>query len=316
MTIEEAYHEYIISIKADGLAAATVKWYQSVLSQFVTAFDGRDVASVTRAEIRAYIAALSERDTRYQGASQKPEQEGGLSAASIESHKRALSAFWNWCDDEYQLDANPMRGIKRKQRMSAHPKSISMDTFRALCVEANEQDEQYRMRDLAILYLLADTGIRASGLVELNINELDMVSRKVIVLEKRMKRRAVPFSAATRLQLIRWFMVRPPDAERVFCGFKVGMEGKALTVSGLNQILKRLAKIAGVKETVSPHRIRHMFAREYLNRGGDLATLSRLMGHEDMNITRDFYAVFTSEETADKHEKFSPVSGDKKQLGE
>src|SRR5690606_22591461 len=96
-TIQDAFEEYIISIRADGLAEATVKWYTSVLSQFILTRPDDVITAVTRSEMRSYIASLTERETRYEDAPQKPTQNGGLSLASVESHKRALSAFWNWC---------------------------------------------------------------------------------------------------------------------------------------------------------------------------------------------------------------------------
>jgi integrase/recombinase XerD len=309
-TIKEAFEEFIISKTADGLATPTIKWYASLLAGFIEKFGRVDLVDVTRSEMRSYIVSLSQRTTRYEDAPQKPEQDGGLSIASIEGHKRALSAFWSWADSEYILDENPMRGIKRKRRIEAHPKAISMETFKALCHVAKNQSRELADRDLAILFLLADTGMRATGLIQLKSNELDLVSQKVIVLEKGLKRRAIPFTQATRDALIRWMLARPETADHIFCGFRQGHEGEPITVSGLNQILKRLAKKAHIKETVSPHRLRHMFAREYLNKGGDLATLSRLLGHEDMNITKNFYAVFTDEETAQKHQRFSPISDD------
>lgn len=309
-TIKEAFDEFIISKTADGLSEQTLKWYGSILTDFIDKYGHQTPSDIIRSEMRSYIASLSQRTTRYEDAPQKPEQKGGLSVASIEGHKRALSAFWSWAVDEYQLNDNPMQGIKRKRRIEAHPKAISLETFKALCVTAKSQPTELAARDLAILYLLADTGMRATGLITLKSNELDLVSQKVIVLEKGLKRRAIPFTKATREIIIRWMLARPETADHIFCGFRQGYEGEPLTVSGLNQILKRLAKRARIKETVSPHRIRHMFAREYLNKGGDLATLSRLMDHVDTNITSDFYAVFTDEETAEKHEKFSPISDD------
>ena len=308
MLISEAINEFIKSKTADGVSAQTVKWYESVLGQFRNAWGESDVEAPTRRDMRQYVVDLAERTERYTDAKQKPSQSGGLSKASVEAHKRALNAFWNWAMEEYDLDTSPMAGIKKAKRINAHPKSISIDTLRALLLEAKNQNDTLARRDIAILYLFADTGMRASGLCGLHLNELNLRDKKVIVLEKGMKRRAIPFTDATRLELIRWLMVRPENATTLFCGFQPNREGEPLTVSGINQILKRLAKNAHVKETVSPHRIRHMFAREYLNRGGDLATLSRLMGHDTTEITSSFYAVYTQEETSDKHEKFSPIN--------
>ena len=60
---------------------------------------------------------------------------------------------------------------------------------------------------------------------------------------------------------------------------------------------------------MNPHSFRHAFAREYLLRGGDLASLSRLMGHASVEVTASFYAVFLVSELQEKHAKFSPIAG-------
>lgn len=308
MKLSKAFTEFLIAKRADGLSAQTVQWYESIISQFVETMPTATLEGVTRSQLRAYIASLAERGERYQNAIQKPVQIGGLSASTIEAHKRALSVFWAWCQEEYDLLVNPYQGIKRKNRIAVHPRAISMDTLLQLMEAANQQETPFAERDNAILYLMADTGVRAAGLVGLALNEVDPVRLKVVVQEKGMKRRAIPYTETTRVQLYRWLAVRPGAATKVFCNLGITRLGDPLTTSGLNQILKRLRKKAGIKEPVSPHRIRHMFAKEYLNKGGDLATLARLMGHASIDITSDAYAVFTNDETAEFHKRFSPIN--------
>jgi len=73
--------------------------------------------------------------------------------------------------------------------------------------------------------------------------------------------------------------------------------------------LKRLKEAAGVRGRVNPHAFRHGYAREYIRNGGDLATLSRLMGHSDSAVTSWYYAVFETRELASSHDKYSPIAG-------
>jgi len=81
-----------------------------------------------------------------------------------------------------------------------------------------------------------------------------------------------------------------------------------LTPSGVNQLLSRLRKRANVHGRANPHAFRHGFAKMYLMNGGDLASLADLLGHESVETTRQFYAVFRAEELAQKHERFTPVA--------
>jgi site-specific recombinase XerD len=80
-----------------------------------------------------------------------------------------------------------------------------------------------------------------------------------------------------------------------------------LTVSGVDQVLKRLKKRAGVTGRASPHAFRHGFAKDYLMAGGDLVSLADLMGHESVETTKSFYAVFEQDDLRRKHDEFSGV---------
>jgi integrase/recombinase XerD len=81
-----------------------------------------------------------------------------------------------------------------------------------------------------------------------------------------------------------------------------------LKTSGVNQILKRLARRAGITGRFNPHSFRHAFAKQYLMDGGDLATLSDLLGHSDVQVTKSSYSVFITDELARKHAEHSPVA--------
>ena len=310
MNIQNVFSEFMLAIQADGLSETTIRWYDSILSQMVNTLGHREIDTISTTDMRQYIADLRNRDSRYIDSAQKPEQTGGLSSDTIKAHKRALFRFWNWCMDEYEdsLSRNPMKGIKREQPSRRSKRGISWNTYEAICKVATDQDDAYAKRDIAILYLLGDTGIRASGLCDLMPGDVDLERCRVVVTEKGIKSRAVPFTPATRTALIQWQLVRPKAANGYFCSLHGKSPGEPLTVSGLNQILKRLAKKADATETVSPHRIRHMFSREYLKRGGDLASLSRKLGHDSIDITDKFYSVFADTEDAAFHLKYSPLA--------
>ena len=73
-------------------------------------------------------------------------------------------------------------------------------------------------------------------------------------------------------------------------------------------MLRRLARKAGITGPVNPHSFRHGFAREYLLSGGDLATLADLLGHSDVQVTWQSYAIFRTSELQAKHDKHSPIA--------
>jgi site-specific recombinase XerC len=189
-----------------------------------------------------------------------------------------------------------MLNIRAPQATKQAPKAAALDDLRRLIQVAS-------VRDRAILFMLADTGIRAGGLVGLRLDDLNLDRRIAIVTEKGGKSRSVAFLPITGETISTWLAIRPAGGNTVFCG----RYGAALAVNSLNQAFGRLKKRAGVDGRVNPHSFRHFFAREYIQNGGDLASLTHLMGHSSSLVTTNYYAVFQTEELQAKHDRHSPI---------
>jgi integrase/recombinase XerD len=305
MKVESAVKSFLLACEADGLRPATLRWYEYIVGSFADHFKGIEMSAVTTDMMRRYIVTLRQRDNRY--GAQRPKTEGGLTEDSIAAHIRALKRFWKWSANEYQLANNPMNNIRRPPRRSPAPKAVSMVDVKALF--AATAQNVMGARDRAILAFLIDTGCRAQGVVELTLERLEISKCRAFVIEKGSKRRAVFFTPYTAELITAWLTCRPvTNANTVFYSVSNKHYGLPLTTQGLFQILKRLKRKAGVKGQVNPHSFRHAFAREYIKEGGDLSTLSRLMGHSDSLVTSWYYAVFSSEELAEAHRKYSPAN--------
>jgi len=186
------------------------------------------------------------------------------------------------------------------------PKGITLEDFQKLLTAAEES--MCPERDRALLLFLADTGCRVGGLVGLTLADLNLGRRWAVVNEKFDKSRSVFLSEATAQALREWLDVRLEwDIAGDWVFLSHHGEGQ-LTVYGVNQLLTQLKERGGAEGRCNPHAFRHGFAREYLMNGRDLATLSDLMGHESVQTTRDFYAVFKRDELRRKHNEFSAVA--------
>jgi len=302
MNLQSALDEYLLSCAADGLSPATIRWYSSLLAAFAATVQNCEIGAITPSLIRQYIVGLQERPARYMDAPQKPAQPGGLSNASVAAHVRALHAFWGWCAREYGLQ-NPMANIRRQKSPLPEPKAIRPADFVRL-VNATGDDEIGK-RNRAILIFLADTGCRVGGLISLTLENLYLDQRKALITEKGQHSRAVVFTAYTGQILRSWLAARESQTGFVFCSMT---SQNTLSVSGVNQMIERLKVLAGVSGRCNPHSFRHNFAREYLRNGGDLATLAKLLGHSNISTTAGYYAVFSHDELAAFHERFSPLS--------
>ncbi|MEO1164740.1 MAG: tyrosine-type recombinase/integrase [Chloroflexota bacterium] len=301
-TLSEALAKFLKIKRASMRSEATIKWYTSVLSAMSDNIGHTVLVSdVSDDDLVDYITELRERDQRYVDEKQKPTQAGGLRHESIRTHIRALKSFWKWCSKSYGI-ANPMDAIPMPRRRDPQPKSIDPSDFCKL-MDAT-LDSPAGIRDRAILALLADTGVRAGGILSLQVETIDAVRGRGRVLEKGYKERWVYWSHHTSLLVQKWMQVRESHTDSFVVNISTG---EPLTYSGLAQMLKRLKKRAKVRGRVNAHAFRHNFARMYLIGGGDLVTLARLLGHSDVNVTAAYYAVFADNELADLQKKYSPV---------
>jgi integrase/recombinase XerD len=132
------------------------------------------------------------------------------------------------------------------------------------------------------------------------------------VTEKGNKTRKVHFTPFTAHLLNKWLKERAclqtvgPLDDHVFVNVKTG---QGLTFWGIQLIFRRLKERAGVNGRVNPHSFRHFYGIRFMTKGGDSGILSKLMGHNNVQTTLDYYAIFRDDELHDLHEKHSPISG-------
>lgn len=297
-----AVDAYILSCRADGLSESTVKWYRSLLTAFAKEHKCWPLRGISTYLIRLYIVNLRERNVRFENAPQRPAKQGKLSESTIAGHVTALHAFWAWSAKEYGI-VNPMKNIKRARRQIKPPSAVQPGDFVKLFNACGEGTEA-SYRDRALLAFLADTGVRLAGLLGLKVNDLSMNELRAMVTEKGDKTRTVVYTKYTRVLLSLWLDQRRANSPYVFTSLTTC---EPLTSSGVELLMNRLKKRSGVTGRVNPHSFRHAFAREYIRSGGDPITLARLIGHSDVNTTAAYYAIFTTDELAELHEKHSPL---------
>lgn len=289
ITLTEAFGAFIMACTADGLRPPTIKWYRAMLKPFVDQFGVARLDMISVLVMRQFVVDL---------------RQSGRSPITVADHLTAMRRFWAFSALEYSIP-DPMTKIRSSARPKPTVKAISPDDLRALFLAC--PDTPIGARDRAILIVLADTGIRAGGLITLTTEDIDFARRRLIVTEKGGRARIVPFTVYTSSLISRWLARRPIKArekgDRVFCT----VTGDPLTYWGLKELFKRLGKRAGVEGRHNPHSLRHFAAREYLRQGGDLATLSTLLGHADVTTTANHYAIFTGDEIASRHDDHSPL---------
>ena len=309
MQLTEALGWFYLSMEAVK-SKQTIIWYRHRLFALAIDLEDPTLASVTLNELRQWRVNLSAATTRWDNHPTRPIKSGGLSPYTIHGYIRAAKRFFTWCVDEGYIDVDPARRLE----------SPSLPTLKRRGIPTKDRDKLISAaadnpRDLAIILFLTATVCRAAGIAGLRLGDLDLEHTRALVREKgrggNNKIRTVYFKDRVLKALCAWLAVRPdiPDCDLVFIGLKRGglkAGWHGLTTSGVYQIFKRLANLAGVTANYDPHSFRHAGIRAMLMNGAPLSSVSQIAGHSSVKVTADIYGTLSDEELQVQHDNYSP----------
>lgn len=199
-----------------------------------------------------------------------------------------LRTFCGYLHRNGHIPTDPTEGLQAPIKRKRLPKALSaLETSDLLDQTPPSQTPK---RDLALLELLYSAGLRASEVVGLNMDQLDLAGGSVRVLGKGSKERIALFGAACAEALngyIEHERVQPKQGSPVF----TNPRGGRLSSRSLQNIVKRWARSAGLPESVSPHALRHSFATHLLDGGADLKSVQQLLGHASLATTQVYTQV-------------------------
>lgn len=306
MQLSDAVKELLLATQANGRSEQTVADYDRKLRSLVEFLGDPDITAITPRDLRRYLTDLRGRTCRYDAHPNRRPVDGGLSTATLAAYGRALRRLFHFAETEGYVVENPARKVHVPKPGRGEPKGISVEDFAQL-LRAIDSDSTIDRRNRALLLLLADSAARVGGIVRLKVSDVDVGLRQVHLREKGNKERPAFFSPVTGQAIKAWLEVRPLNqTQQLFLNLG-NRGGDVLTEQGVREVLRRLKRKAGVKGPVNPHSFRHGFAREFLKNGGDLASLADIMGHSDVRVTWQAYAIFTMEELKAAHARYSPV---------
>lgn len=219
----------------------------------------------------------------------------GLKPNTINRRLAALASFGGWAVQFGHLSHNPALHIRSLDSVSLAPKWLDKNQ-RASLIRTVKDDvelarQRYprlwlmRLRDAAIVVLLLHTGLRVDELCKLTLEGIQVSTRKgqVSVTGKGFKQRTIPLNKGAREMLANWLNVRPRStADAVF----INQRGDAMKPRSVQRALHRLAESAGLQTTVTPHTLRHTFAKSLIDEGVSLEKVAKLLGHSNLNTTR------------------------------
>jgi len=283
MMLGAAVADYLVSCQAGGLAAGTVAAYRYALARMCDGLGDVELSAVGARDLRTWLASVWQIRARYSGEL--------LSPSTVQLCYRAVKTFFVWCVSGGLLSADPMAGVRRPRVPDPDRRHLLAGDLAGLLDAA--ACGQRPERDIAVLLVMLDAGLRRAEVCALDERDLDLEAHRLTVRQgKGGKRRTVPLSAGTVYALRVWMVARPVKGPRLF----------GLTGSGLYQMVKRSALRAGLD--ISPHGLRHTFASLY---AGPLDDLQKILGHASIETTLSIYRHKLDAELLALHADRSPV---------
>lgn len=315
LTLSQSIEGFLLEKQAQHLSPHTVADYTNAFRK-LQAYLGTDVpfAGITADQIRSFLGDLST-PRAPNGAAKRPVK--GLSNKTILNIHTALSALWTWAVAEGIVSQHLLRQIPRPKPEKRAITPFSEEDIKTLLANGERSRTYTRpgkracdhavataLRNRTIILLLLDTGVRASELCGLAIKDADLTNKRILVLGKGNKERALPISPRTAKTLWRYLTTERKD-EPVNAPLFLGSEGDPLNRDALLKLLIRLGAKAGVQDC-HPHRFRHTFAVNFLRNGGNAFELQMALGHTTLQMVQTYLALAQADLDA-AHRKASPV---------
>jgi integrase/recombinase XerD len=223
------------------------------------------------------------------------------SRATVKHVHSLVTAFAAWCVEEAVLGTNPMRRIPAPSLRDDGVDPYSDEELARLLGAARKS--RNAARDSALLYILMDTGIRASELAALRLQDTDLTARTAMVrYGKGGRSRQIAFGKQTAQAIWRYLRITPRSPEETLFASQRGGE---MTRGSLLQLCRRLGTAAGVRG-VHPHRFRHDAAVRMLRNGAHVFAVMAELGHSRVQVT-ERYVKLAASDVQKAHRTASPV---------
>lgn len=318
LTFSQAVEGFLIEKRAERLSDHTIKDYSNAFRKLQRFLDGDPpLTTITAATISRFQTQLGEVAVAPAGVAARPARP--LSKKSLLNIHTALSSLWSWALAEGYADAHVMQSVPRPRPEERMILPYSEKDIRALiALSSHKRTHTWRdkqdytqarptaLRDLAIILVLLDTGIRASELVDLRVCDVDMTNRRLRVFGKRSKERSVAFGKGTGKALWRYLVTRSDkrDDDPVFVSY--GEEDEPMTRQALLLLARHLGDRAGIVPSANVHRFRHTFAVNFLRNGGNIYALQEMLGHTSLDMVRHYLRIAQAD-VEEAHRRASPV---------
>lgn len=270
---------FLAAKRIEGCSEKSLKYYQSTIQSMLNDV-GKGVKYIVTDDIRNYL-------TRYQEQKQS-------SRVTIDNIRRILSSFFAWLEDEDYILKSPVRRIHKVKTITNIKETYTDEDLEKM------RDNCTELRDLAIIDMLASTGMRVGEMVLLNRADINFAERECVVFGKGSKERVVYFDARTKIHLQKYLSSRTDQNSALFVSLKAPHE--RLRIGGIEVRLREMGKKLDIYK-VHPHKFRRTLATMAIDKGMPVEQLQRLLGHQKIDTTMQ-YAMVKQSNVKNAHRKY------------
>ena len=271
--------EFLSAKQVEGCSERSVSYYSSTLDNLIKTVD-KPFNQIETEDLRVYLSEYQKKND--------------ASKQTIDNIRRILSSFFTWLEDEDYILKSPVRRIHKIKTMKQVKETYSDEALEKL------RDNCKTIRDLALIDMLASTGMRVGELVKLNRVDVDFVNRECVVLGKGSKERVVYFDARTKLHLQNYLNSRTDDNEALFVSLLE--PHNRLEIAGVEIMLRKLGRSLEINK-VHPHKFRRTLATRAIDKGMPIEQVQKLLGHQKIDTTME-YAIVDQQNVKNSHKKY------------
>ncbi len=258
---------FISAKRVEGCSEKSLKYYKTTIDTMLSILE-KDILHIKTEDLREYL-------TEYQTKNQS-------SRVTIDNIRRILSSFFSWLEDEDYIIKSPVRRIHKVKTASSIKGTYSDEELEKM------RDSCEKLRDLAMIDMLASTGMRVGEMVLLNREDIDFAERECVVFGKGDKERVVYFDARAKLHLQEYLESRTDDNPALFVTLRA--PHRRMQIGGIEHRLRGIGKDLNISK-VHPHKFRRTLATMAIDKGMPIEQLQRLLGHQRIDTTLQYAMV-------------------------
>lgn len=276
---ETLIESFLSAKRLEGCSDRTLNFYKNTIDKMYASV-GKSIKAITTEDLRSYLS-------EYQSNNE-------VSKVTIDNIRRNLSSFFAWLEDENYILKSPVRRIHRVKATTSIKETYTDEDLEKL------RDSCEELRDLALIDILASTGMRVGELVRLNRSDINFTERECVVFGKGDKERIVYFDARTKIHLQNYLDSRTDENQALFVSLKAPYI--RLEIGGVESRLKKLGDALKIYK-VHPHKFRRTMATTAIDKGMPIEQVQKLLGHEKIDTTLH-YAMVKQSNVKNAHRRY------------